>query len=116
VDVPLPLGSKTLPDLSYQLLTSHNCNFRHLKVKVTLRLAVYPQSVRLGAKPLEAHYKRLFFATELLSSQSLCNILSDEKMALSLMTMLGPSSSVRIAQILVACYWKFFLLHYIQVL
>jgi hypothetical protein len=26
VDVPLPLGSRTVPGLSYQLLTSYNCN------------------------------------------------------------------------------------------
>jgi hypothetical protein len=35
-------------------------------------------------------------------------------MGLSLMNMVGLSSSVHIA--LIACYWKFFLLHYIQVL
>jgi hypothetical protein len=35
-------------------------------------------------------------------------------MGLSLMNTLGSSSSVRIAH--VACYWKFFLLHYTQVL
>jgi hypothetical protein len=35
-------------------------------------------------------------------------------MGTSLMNMLGLSSSVRIAHI--ACYWKFFLLHYTQVL
>jgi hypothetical protein len=41
-----------------QLPTSHNCNpqlTQQVKVKVTLRLAVYRQSVRLGAKPLEDH-------------------------------------------------------------
>jgi hypothetical protein len=57
---------------------------------------------------------RDFFATELLRSQSLCNTLSDEKMGLFLMNMLGVSLSVRIAHI--ACYSKFFLLHYIQFL
>jgi hypothetical protein len=41
-------------------------------------------------------------------------MLSDENMGLSLMNLLGLSSSVRIAHI--AFYWKFFLLHYIQVL
>jgi hypothetical protein len=34
-------------------------------VRVTLRLAVYRQSVRLGVRPLEAHDQR-FFPTELL--------------------------------------------------
>jgi hypothetical protein len=32
-----------------------------LRVRVTLRLAVYRQSVRLGDKPLETHDQRLFF-------------------------------------------------------
>jgi hypothetical protein len=32
-----------------------------VKVKVTLRLAVYRQSVRLGAKPLETHFQIFFF-------------------------------------------------------
>jgi hypothetical protein len=36
-----------------------------VKVKVTLRLAVYRQSVRLGVKPLETHYQ-IFFSSELL--------------------------------------------------
>jgi hypothetical protein len=44
----------------------------------------------------------------------LCNILSDEKMGLSLMNMLGLSSSIHFTHI--ACYWNFFLLHYTQVL
>jgi hypothetical protein len=32
-----------------------------VKVKVTLRLAVYRQSVRLGVKPLEIHDQNVFF-------------------------------------------------------
>jgi hypothetical protein len=36
-----------------------------VKVKVTLRLTVYRQSVRLGVKPLETH-EEIFFSTELL--------------------------------------------------
>jgi hypothetical protein len=35
------------------------------KVKVTLRLTVYRQSVRLGDKPLETH-DQIYFSTELL--------------------------------------------------
>jgi hypothetical protein len=58
-------------------------------VRVTSQLAVYCQSVHLVAKPLEAHDQRLHFSTELLQSQSLCNILSDENMGLSFMNMLG---------------------------
>jgi hypothetical protein len=37
-----------------------------IKVKVTLRLAIYRQSVRLGVKPLETHDQTFFFSTELL--------------------------------------------------
>jgi hypothetical protein len=33
----------------------------YTKVKVTLRLAVYHRSVRLGVKPLETHYQRFYF-------------------------------------------------------
>jgi hypothetical protein len=65
----------------------------------TLRLAGYRQSVRLGAKPLEALDQRFFFSTELLRSWSLYNILPQKKMGLSLMNTLGFSSSVRIAHI-----------------
>jgi hypothetical protein len=34
------------------------------RVRVTLRLAVYRPSVRLGAKPLETHDQRFLFSTE----------------------------------------------------
>jgi hypothetical protein len=84
-----------------------------VKVRVTLRLAVYRQSVLLRDKPLETH-DNTFFATEPLRSESLCNILSDDRMGLSLMNMLGLSSNVIIAHI--EFYWKFFILHYIHVL
>jgi hypothetical protein len=36
-------------------------NWVKVKVKVTLRLAVYRQSVRLGVKPLETHDQIFFF-------------------------------------------------------
>jgi hypothetical protein len=55
------------PGLSYQLLTSHKSNSQptqyevKFKAKVTLRLAVYRHSLRLGIKPLETHDQRLFF-------------------------------------------------------
>jgi hypothetical protein len=52
--------------------------------------------------------------SELLQSYSLCNILSDEKMGLSITIIRGILSSVRIAH--TACYWKFYLLHCIEVL
>jgi hypothetical protein len=40
-------------------------NSANVKVKVTLRLALSRQSVRLGVKPLETHYQR-YFSNELL--------------------------------------------------
>jgi hypothetical protein len=55
----------------------------------------------------------IFFSTELLRTYSLCNFLSDEKMSLSLMNVLGLSSRVRIVH--TVCYWKSVLLYYIQV-
>jgi hypothetical protein len=65
--------------------------------------------VRLGVKSLETHEDRSLFS---FSTESLRNILSDEKSGLSLMNNL--SSCVRIA--LIACYWAFFLVHHMQVL
>jgi hypothetical protein len=65
--------------------------FLHVvKVKVTLRLTVYRQTVRLGDKPLDTHDQRLFFLTE-----HLCNILYDERLDLSLMNMIGLTSSIQ---------------------
>jgi hypothetical protein len=98
--------------LTDSLTNSTDCN--KVKVKTTLRQAVYRQSVRLGAKPLEFTTRDFFFATESLQPYFLRNILSDEKMGLSPMNMLGLSSSVRIAHI--ACCWKFFVFHYTQIL
>jgi hypothetical protein len=72
-------------------------------VIVTLRLAVYRQSVHLGVKPFESNDQRLLFS-----------LTSDEKMGLSLMNIFSLSSSVHFAHI--ACYQKFFLLHYTEVL
>jgi hypothetical protein len=60
------------------ILLSRLTYWDNVRVRVTLRLAVYRQSVRLGAKPLEDHDQ--IFSTERLRSYSLNNILSDEKM------------------------------------
>jgi hypothetical protein len=38
--------------------------FFKVKDKITLRLAVYRQSVSLGVKPLETHDQRIIFSTE----------------------------------------------------
>jgi hypothetical protein len=48
---------------SNQPLRGNSLKNVKIKVKVTLRLAVYRQSIRLGIKPLETHDQR-FFLTE----------------------------------------------------
>jgi hypothetical protein len=48
------------PFLSSEYPATELRQFPLSKVKVTLRLAVYRQSVRLGDKPLETHDQRLF--------------------------------------------------------
>jgi hypothetical protein len=61
-------------------LDSRLTGFRvRVRVRVTVRLAVYHQLVRFGAKSLEAQDYR-YFATEPLRIWSLCNIFSDEGM------------------------------------
>jgi hypothetical protein len=54
--VPFLWVPELSPCLSYQLPTSHNCSSQLtqlLKVRFTVRLAVYRRSVRLSVKPLE---------------------------------------------------------------
>jgi hypothetical protein len=58
-----PLGSLFVA--SYFPSVRTNISPFKVKVKVTLRLAVYSQSVRLGVKPLETH-DQTFFSIELL--------------------------------------------------
>jgi hypothetical protein len=65
-----------------------------VRVRVTLRLAIYRQSVRLGAKTLESHGQFFFFSIEHLRSQTLCNILSDERMGLSFKIVAGPRQRI----------------------
>jgi hypothetical protein len=72
-----------------------------VKVKVTLRLAVYRQSIHLGARPLETHDQRFLFQLNSCGNSPYVTS-SDEKMSLSVMNMLGLSSSVHSAHI--ACY------------
>jgi hypothetical protein len=46
----------------FQLTSCHPfSNINSVKIKVTLRLAVYRQSVRLGVKPLETHDQTFLF-------------------------------------------------------
>jgi hypothetical protein len=69
--------------------------------------------VALAPTPRDSRAE-IFFSTEPLRSLSLCNILSEVRMGLSLINMLGLSSSVCTAHI--ACYLKVFLMQYTQVL
>jgi hypothetical protein len=59
VDVPLPLGSRTLP--RPQLSASHFSQLQistgSSRVRVTLQMAVFCQSVRPGVKAPETHYQ-----------------------------------------------------------
>jgi hypothetical protein len=61
-----------------------------LRVRITLRLAVYRKSVRLGDKSLETHDQYFCFPTEHLRFDSLCNMLSDERVGLSFTIAAGP--------------------------
>jgi hypothetical protein len=65
-------------------------HFQIQRFRVTLRLAVYRPSVRLGDKPLETHDQYSCFPTEHLRLQSLCNILSDERLGLPFTTAAVP--------------------------
>jgi hypothetical protein len=60
-----------------------------VRVRVTLRLAVYRQSVRFDDKPLETH-DQYILPNEHLLLQSLYNILSHERMSLSFITLASP--------------------------
>jgi hypothetical protein len=62
-----------------------------LRGRVTLRLAVYHQSVHLGEKPLETRDQSFFFCQQNTCDLSLLiNILSDYKMGLSFTFVVGP--------------------------
>jgi hypothetical protein len=63
---------------------------------------------------LETHDQRIFLSTEPLQHYSLCTILSNEKMGSYLINVPGIPSNIHFAH--KACYWKFFLLHFTQVL
>jgi hypothetical protein len=80
--------------------TGRSCAPVKVKVKFTLRLAVYRQLVRLGVKPLETHDHRFFQLNSCCYSPYVT--FSNEKMGLSLMNTLGLSSSVHFVHI--TCY------------
>jgi hypothetical protein len=63
----LPADSQ-LHRISLLFADSYKSLLFKVRVRVTLRLAVYRQSVLLGVKPLENHDQRFIFATEPLRS------------------------------------------------
>jgi hypothetical protein len=81
-------------------------NKKFWEVKVTLRLAVYCQSVHFGAKILETHVSILFFQLRT-SGYSPYVTPSLTRRWVCLLWICLVLSRVRIAHI--ACYWKFFL-------
>jgi hypothetical protein len=76
------------PELD-QILQSH---LVRLRISVTLRLAIYRQSVRLSAKHLETRGQISFQLNNFF--QSLCNILSDERMDLSFTISASPRQGI----------------------
>jgi hypothetical protein len=94
----------------------HNCKSQlkvKVKARVTLQLAVYHQSVRFGANPLETHDQRFFQLNSCCQRPYVTSSLTRRWVCL-LWIRLAFSSSVHFEH--TACYWKFFLLHYTQVL
>jgi hypothetical protein len=83
---PLPVCCSPNSEAHSPLLSEINVRVR---VRVTIRLAVHRQSVRLGAKPLETHDQQSFL-TEPLQSWSLCNIITHERAGLSFTISAGP--------------------------
>jgi hypothetical protein len=86
-----------IPFLPFLLSYSANCQLRRLskfyisekESRVTLRVAVYRQSVCHGDKSLQTH-EQYFFFNWTLAVKSLRNIRSDETMGLPLTTAAGP--------------------------
>jgi hypothetical protein len=88
-----------------------------VKVGVTLRLAVYRQSLRLVASPLRCTTRDCFFFLQLnpsVHSPYVASSLTRGWGCLLWIDFASPLSNVRIAHVI--CYWKFFLVHYKQVL
>jgi hypothetical protein len=86
-----------------------------VKVKDTLRRSVYHRSVRLGVKPLENCDQSFHFQLNPCGhSPYVTSFLTRGWICLVWIGFTSPLSSVRIAH--KACFWKFFLVHYIQFL
>jgi hypothetical protein len=79
-----------MKNINYYRIYETNYVRVRVRVRVTLLLAVYCPSVRPGDKSFETHDQKFYFTIEHLRLVSLCNILSDERMGLSLTIAAGP--------------------------
>jgi hypothetical protein len=95
------------------LLRGMRVSFVKVKVKNTLRLAVYRQSVHLGAKLLEDNDQRFFLQLNPCGqSPYVISSLTTGWVCFLWIGFASLLSSVHIAHM--AWYWEFFVLHYIK--
>jgi hypothetical protein len=84
-----------------------------IQVRFTLRLAVYRQSFRHGVKPLETHDQRFFQMHPCGNNPYVISCLTRRWVCLVWICL--ASRKVCVSHI-TACYWKFFLLHYMKIM
>jgi hypothetical protein len=98
----LPTGHST------GTIPNSNCTV-YSEFRVTLRLALYCQSVRLGAKPIETHDQNLFSFQLNTCGYSPYVVLSDERMGLSFRNAAGPRrrshSQVRVPGVSITTFY-----------
>jgi hypothetical protein len=99
-------GRRIFTSVFLATLISGLRNSLPLRARVTLGLAVYRQSVRLGAEPLETH-GQCFLSIEHLRSQSLHNVFSDERMGLSFIIATGPRQRIH-SRVRVPWDWRLY--------
>jgi hypothetical protein len=90
---PFLLVPELSPSLRYSNFRLSNSSLLADYQRVTLRLAMYRQSVRPGAKPFEAH-DRFFLSIEPLRSLSLSSIYPNERKGRFVQLLLSPAIAV----------------------